>query len=697
MCRRAGGYIFLFDTRSCLMKYVRWDIPDKGPEIPPELLRAGCTPLLAALLAGRGMSAPGEAARFLNAGEEELCDPMLLPDMPQAAARLRLAVGRGERVAVFGDYDVDGITSACMMTLYLRSKGLKCEPYIPDRLEEGYGLNMAAIDTLAAHGAQLIVTVDCGITAREEARHAKELGIDMIITDHHECGSGSLPEAVAVVDPKRPDSAYPNPGLAGVGVAFKLLCAVEGAAGKVLDEYADLIAAGTVADVMPLTGENRYIVRRGLKMLENPERAGIRALLNECGASGRRLNAATIGFTLAPRLNAAGRLGRTDSAVRLLLTSDEEDASNCAAELCQLNRHRQELEQEIWEEAHEMLRRSPPSGPIVLASERWHQGVIGIAASRLAEEFALPTVMICLNGEQGKGSCRSYGGFNLFDALSACSDCLEGFGGHALAAGLSIKRGRVDDFRAALEEYYRKAPPPEPAVLECELRVEDPALLTMDCVASLERLEPYGAGNARPTLCITDALLERVTPIGGGKHLRLRIAKGGAVYDAVMFSCREEELGARAGDRVDAAFFPQVNEYHGVRSVQLLITALRAADTLPLCREVLGNTEDIGPWEGSDLCPQRSDFVQVWRWLQRRGGTAEGGLADAAHWRPGGMHPAKLLLCLRVMRDVGLVAGALSGTLLSVHVLQREGKADLDAHPLVIRLRQLRQKYSEGR
>ena len=688
--------VFYF-YRELLMRYARWDIPDKGPEIPPELLRAGCTPLLAALLALKGLDTPEAALSFLDGGEEALGDPMLLPDMPAATARLKLALERGERVAVFGDYDVDGITSACMMTLYLRSRGIDCEPYIPDRLEEGYGLNMAAIDALAARGAQLIVTVDCGITAREEARHAKELGMDMIITDHHECIAGALPEAVAVVDPKRPGSRYPNGGLAGVGVAFKLLCAVEGDAGRVLERYADLVAAGTVADVMPLTGENRYIVRRGLQMLERPERPGLRALLNESGAAARHLNAATIGFTLAPRLNAAGRLGRTAAAVQLLLTDDAAEAERCAAELCRLNRERQELEQGIWADAHEMLRRSPPEGPIVLASEDWHQGVIGIAASRLAEEFAMPAVMICLSGELGKGSCRSYGGFNLFDALTACAPWLEGFGGHALAAGLTIKRENVDGFRAALAEYYKKAPPPQPAVLACELRVEDPALLTMDCVASLERLEPYGAGNPRPTLCITDALLERVTPIGGGKHLRLRIAKGGAAYDAVMFSCREEELGARAGDRVDAAFFPQVNEYHGVRSVQLLMTALRPADTLPLCREVLGGAEGLGPWEGSDLCPQRADFVQVWRWLERRGGAAEGDIDDVAHWRPGGMHPAKLLLCLRVMRDVGLVAAVLNGTALSIRMLHREGKADLDAHPLVMHLRKLRQKYSEGR
>lgn len=678
------------------MKYSDWNIPPEPPEIPRLLTEAGYTPLLAALLWRRGIDTPEEAEAFLRGGPELLGDPMLLEDMDKAADRLRLAIERRETVAVFGDYDVDGITSACLVTSWLRSKGLKCEPYIPDRLEEGYGLNMAAMDTIKSRGASLIVTVDCGITAAQEAAYAASLGMDMIVTDHHECGACPLPEAVAVVDPKRPDGSYPNADLAGVGVAFKLLCAVEGGPEQILDGYADLIATGTIADVMPLTGENRYIVRRGLAMLANSSRPGIRALLAEAGALGKRISATTVGFTLAPRLNAAGRLGRADVAVRLLLTEDEEEAARLAAELCRLNRERQELEHCIYEEAHELLSASKPTEPIVLAAEGWHQGVIGIAASKLAEEFSLPTVMICLDGENGKGSCRSCGGFNLFDALSACSEWLEGFGGHALAAGLSIKREQVEGFRAALAEYYRSVPPAKAPCLVCDLRVEDPALLSMDCVSSLEQLEPYGTGNPRPTLCIVDALLDRVTPIGGGRHLKLRLEKGGVFFDCVMFSRREEDLNVHEGDRVDAAFYPQINEYHGRNSVQLLMTDLRQTDTMPLCLDILEDRLP-GPWAGSDLCPERSDFVRVWRWLERRGGCAGGEVSDIAGWRPGGMHPAKLLICLRVMRDVGLVKAERSGNNIRVQVCPRKGKADLASHPILIKLRAYKERYRGGR
>ncbi len=678
------------------MNYSDWNIPPEGPEIPAALTQAGYTPLLAALLCRRGIRTPEEAESFLHGGPELLGDPMLLQDMDKAAARVRRAIEQRETVAVFGDYDVDGITSACLVTSWLRSKGLECEPYIPDRMEEGYGLNLAAMDTIKSRGASLIITVDCGITAAQEAEYAASLGMDMVVTDHHECGACPLPNAVAVVDPKRPDSRYPNADLAGVGVAFKLLCAVEGDAAGVLEQYADLIATGTVADVMPLTGENRYIVRLGLEMLNHSARPGIRALLSESGALGKRVSASTVGFTLAPRLNAAGRLGHADVAARLLLTTDVDEAARLAAELCRLNRERQEIEHGIYEEARELLSAERPTEPIVLAAEGWHQGVIGIAASKLVEEFSLPAIMICLDGESGKGSCRSCGGFNLFDALSACSQWLEGFGGHALAAGLSIKREHVDDFRAALAEYYHSVPPAEAPSLVCDLRVDDPALLSMACVESLEELEPYGNGNPRPTLCIVDALLDKVTPIGGGRHLKLRLEKGGVFFDCVMFSRREEELGAREGDRVDAAFYPQINEYHGHRSVQLLMTELRQTDTMPLCLDILADRLP-DPWAGSDLCPDRSDFVSVWRWLERRGGSAGGEVADIAGWRPGGMHPAKLLICLRVMRDLGLVKAERSGNNIRVHICPRQGKADLASHPILIKLRAYRERYRRGR
>lgn len=678
------------------MKYSNWIIPSCAPEVPEALLAAGYTPLLAAMLARRGITRPEAAREFLYGGAELLQPAENMADMAKAAGRVRSAIENRETVAVYGDYDVDGITSACLVTSYLRERGLTCIPYIPDRLEEGYGLNSAALDTLAAQGATLVITVDCGITAVEEAEHAKSLGLDLIITDHHECGAGPLPDAYAVVDPKRGDCPYPNKGLAGVGVGFKLLCAVDGDPESLLARYADLVAAGTVADVMPLTGENRYIVRRGLEQMAERPRPGLSALLSECGGAAKRMTATTVGFTIAPRINAAGRLGNAALAAKLLLSRTLSDAVPLAQELCRMNRERQELEQQIWSEAHELLRQNPPDGPIVLASDGWHQGVIGIAASRLAEEFGLPCVMICLDGNMGKGSCRSFGGFNLFDALKACSGYLEGFGGHALAAGLTIRRDKVDEFRAALGEYYRSCPAPEQPALECELRIDDPAMLSMECVESLEALEPYGTGNPRPNICVTDVMLERVTPIGGGSHVKLRLGKAGRSFDCVMFSTRAEQLGASEGDRVDAVFYPQINEFHGRRSVQLLMVDLRRADTELECESILAGEVPCA-WECESLYPDRRDFVRVWRWLEHRGKSVTGRLAALDAWGPAGISAAKAAVCLRAMSESGLAHIELSGGEITVSALEREGKADLDASPVMIKLRARREQYRERR
>ena len=574
-----------------------------------------------------------------------------------------------------------------MLTDYLRRRGVPVHPYIPDRIEEGYGLNMDAITSLQrADDITLIITVDCGITAIDETNYALQRGIDMVITDHHECSGQAIPNAVAVVDPKRPGSQYPNGGLAGVGVAYKLLCALEGSSEQVLRDYGDLVAIGTVADVMPLTGENRYLVAQGLAQINTNPRPGIRALLHECGAEGRPVTATTIGFTLAPRINAAGRLGKTAIAALLLLTDDSADADRYAAGLCQLNRERQELEQQIWEEASAIACRYPPRAPLVLASDTWHQGVIGIAASRLSEEFHLPTIMICCDGERGKGSCRSFGGFNLYNALSACSEYLEGFGGHALAAGLTIRRENIDRFRRALGEYYRQNPADDLPELTCDLRVDDPHLLTMACIESLDALEPCGNGNPKPLLCITGARLVNAVPIGGGRHLRLHFAKGGYNYAGIFFSCTPAELGVRIGQWADVAFTPQINEFRGRRSVQLLVTDVRPSDPLPLCSALLKN-QCVPAWDTVDLYPLRADFAVAWRWLKA---PMVFSLSELPERAP--MRPEKFCVCLRVMAEMGLAAVDFDGEMLRLRPLPTSGKVDLGASKLLQALRDRRQK-----
>lgn len=557
------------------MKYPNWKIPQTAPQIPKALVQAGYPPLLAALLGQRGMTEPETAEQFLYTKLTCLEDPRALPDMEKAAACLEKAIEAGTSTAVFGDYDVDGITSGCLLTDYLRSRGLPCKLYIPDRIREGYGLNTGAIQTLYDQGVRLIVTVDCGVTAVEEVAFAKSLGMEVIITDHHQCRD-VLPDAIAVVDPKRPGCTC-GENLAGVGVAFKLASVLERSSRRCLLRYADLVAVGTVADMMPIVGENRYIVRVGLDKLREQPRPGLRSLLEEAGVSDKRLNAMAIGFSMAPRINAAGRLGQTGVATELLLTEDPQRCKKLAETLCEMNRSRQHIEGEIWEEANRLLQQSPPTTPIVLAAEDWHQGVIGIAANRLAEAYCLPTVMICLDGDMGKGSCRSYGGFPLYQALEACSAYLESYGGHAMAAGLSIRRENLAAFREAMADYYRAHPPTELPSLEADLLVDSAGLLEMYNVESLDLLEPCGFGNPRPLLCMTDVYLERIVPMGGGKHLRLHLGKFGRSYEGVFFSQTAETLGAGEGERVDIMFSPQINEYRGRRSVQLLLTDLRPA------------------------------------------------------------------------------------------------------------------------
>lgn len=655
------------------MNQTVWNIPSAAA-IPEELTQAGYPPLLSAVLAARGIVTAAAAEAFLGGADEELEDPYRLTDMDKAVARIRLAIERREAVAVYGDYDVDGITSSCLLTEYLRGLGLRTEIYIPDRLEEGYGLNTDAIAHLREMGVTLIITVDCGVTAVEETRRAAELGVDMIITDHHEC-QAELPPAAAVVNPKRPDCPYSGRELAGVGVTFKLICAMEGGSARTLSRYADLVAIGTIADVMPLTGENRRIVKAGLEKLRRDPRPGLAALMEETGVREQRLTASSIGFTLAPRINAAGRLGRVRCAAELMLEHDRGRAVKLASTLCEMNRERQRLEADIWADAEKMLAGQPLDGPIVLAAEGWHQGVIGIVASRLTEAHNVPAVMISLDGGHGKGSCRSWGGFNLFDALSACGELLEGFGGHALAAGLNIRRENIDAFRAALREYYLAHPPAEDDGLSPEVLIDSGALLTMGCVASLDRLEPCGAGNPRPTFCITEARLSSFTSIGGGKHTSLRLDAFGQTWECVWFGKRAEELGIPVGRAADVIFYPQISEFRGRRSIQLVIQAMRAHDPTERCRRILSGERD------ASLRLDRAELALVWRALERRC-PLQTELSRLGALEPR-LSPAKVALSLRVLSEVSLaqLEFELDGPGLSVSLPAHSGKADLMESP----------------
>ena len=472
------------------LKYGIWNVAEPEMGAVNELVRNGYAPLTAMILAARGIQDQRQAKAYLDC-DAALLDPFLMTDMDLAAGRVAVAMEKGEKIAVFGDYDVDGITATCLLTDFICRHGGNCQPYIPGRLEEGYGLNPIAIHKLHEDGVTLIVTVDCGITAIEEAQLCKQLGIDLVITDHHECKE-ILPEAIAVVDPHRPDGGYPHMELSGVGVAFKLASALCGDQQQVLEQYADMVCLGTVADVMPLHGENRVFVSRGLESLRNTKRPGIEALMRQTGCDMHNINASAVGYVLAPRINAAGRMGQIELAVELFLTGDSRRAEETAKALCELNRHRQSVESDIYNQAVEMLPEQTPDA-IVLADESWHQGVVGIVASRIAEEYCCPTFLICLDGEHGKASSRSYGGFNLFSALSNLSSLLESYGGHELAAGFTINRSQIAAFReeicALAREYYTEDIPRTTLDADCAI---SPELLTLANVESLEQLEPCG-------------------------------------------------------------------------------------------------------------------------------------------------------------------------------------------------------------
>ena len=680
------------------VKYGIWNVSEPKPEAVNALVSGGYAPLAAMVLASRGIGTNAQAKAYLDCNAE-LPDPFLMTDMDRAAGRVGLAMAGGEKIAVFGDYDVDGITSTCLLTDFLRSNGADVVSYIPGRLEEGYGLNPLAIHQLHGQGVKLIITVDCGITAVAEAQLCKELGIDLVITDHHEC-KDILPEAIAVVDPHRPDGGYPHKNLSGVGVAFKLAAALSGDQQAVLEEYADMVCLGTVADVMPLQGENRVFVARGLEALRHTRRPGIAALMAESGCDSKTVSASSIGFMLAPRINAAGRMGQIDLAVELFLTQDPVRAATVASQLCDLNRQRQSVESEIYDQAVAMLPPGQPPEAIVLADESWHQGVVGIVASRIAEEFACPTFLICLDGEHGKASSRSHGGFNLFASLTALSPLLESYGGHELAAGFTISRANIPEFRrqvcALAAGYYCDDSPRTAMDIDCAIPAE---LLTIPNIESLEVLEPCGNGCPKPVLMMPGLTIERITMVGGGRHMRLRLRSRRGGFNAIYFSVNPESVSVQPGDVVDVAFTPQINEYRNERSVQMNVLDIRpscnaecSADTADYAALYRGQ---LTPAIAAALLPERTMLAMVWRYLAAAPGDIQESplclCRKIVRWTGKPLSLGQLMTCLDIFKDVGLMEITRQHKSITIRLTPGENKADLNTSQTMQRLRKAKE------
>ena len=675
------------------VKYGIWNVGQPASSAVNALVGCGYAPLTAMVLSARGIHDPRQAKEYLCC-DSELLDPFLMTDMDLAAERVRLAVARGEKIAVFGDYDVDGITSTCLLTAFLRHQGADVVSYIPGRLEEGYGLNPIAIDQLHREGVNLIITVDCGITAVDEALLCKKLGIDLVITDHHEC-KDVLPEAVAVVDPHRPDGGYPHKNLSGVGVAFKLAAALSGDQEAVLEEYADMVCLGTVADVMLLQGENRVFVAKGLESLRQTRRPGIAALMQESGCPQETVSASSIGFMLAPRINAAGRMGQINLAVDLFLTDDPHKASELAKALCELNRQRQSVESGIYDQAVSMLPEGKTPEAIVLADETWHQGVVGIVASRIAEEFCCPTFLICLDGEHGKASSRSFGGFNLFASLTALSDLLESYGGHELAAGFTINRSQIAAFREQIckraAEFYSDSGIRTVLDIDCAVT---PELLTVRSIDSLSVLEPCGTGCPKPVLMMRNLIIDRISMVGNGRHMRLRLRSGHHNINAIYFSANPESVSIEPGDLVDVAFHPQINEFRGERSVQMHVLDIRPSCGFECSPELGGYshiaTKTLTSGEAAYLLPERATLGAIWRYLiSLERDIKEDPLClcrKIVRWANRPLSLGQMLTCLDIFRDVGLLQTQRFHKYITIRLTPGPNKADLNESETLQRL-----------
>ena len=591
-----------------------WNVGTPDEKKVSEIASAlGISEFLSRIIVSKGFTEPEEAKSFLYGSTEMLYDPYLMPDMDKAVERVRRAVADKEKILIYGDYDVDGVTSVALLLMYLKSIGGVADYYIPERVNEGYGLNNAAIDRIKADGVSLIITVDSGITAENEVEYASSLGIDVVITDHHECRE-NLPKAVAVVNPHRQDSVYPFAELAGVGVVFKLVCAMEDNknVSRLCQKYCDIVALGTVADVMPIIGENRVIVKIGLEQLENTSNFGLKALTvstfsEKRSAKNKKLTASSISFGLAPRINAAGRIGNVNKAVQLLITDNKQEAENIADYLCSVNRERQLIENEIFEQAINQIDGTVDYDDdkiIVLSSDSWHLGVIGIVASKITERYGLPSILISFDGDTGKGSGRSIKGFNINEAISQCKELLIKYGGHELAAGLTIQRENVGEFRKRINDYAKNAFDFDNVrtYINADFEIGS-ADITVQNALEISRLEPYGVQNPEPLFCMKNVLIREIYPIGEGRHLKLILEKDGITFNAVYFGMTRENFPYPENTFADFMFNLSYNDFRGDVTAQIIVKDVRLEEAQ--YRQKLGQEELFADvMSGKIPCPE---------------------------------------------------------------------------------------------
>ena len=670
------------------MSLKKWEVFQSNPNVTKQITKdMNISGLLAVLLEERGIVEMEQFEKFFHS-EGNLSDPFLITDMEKAADRIFNAIENFEKIAVYGDYDADGVTATAMLYSYLESCGANVIYYIPEREGEGYGLNCNAVDTLHAQEVNLIVTVDNGISSIQEVAYANCLGMDVVVTDHHRPRT-ELPEAYAVVDPYRADCDCPYKDYSGVGVAFKLIMALEGEdcnLGALLDNYADLVAIGTIGDVVPLTGENRSFVKAGLKMISRTDRLGLRALMERAGVEGRQLTAGNVAFTLVPRINATGRMGSPDRAVRLLISEYPEEACELSTEINDDNEYRRQIEKEIYEKVMQKLQDEPErlyDRVLVIEGENWHHGVIGIISSRITDQFGKPSIILSYNGEEAKGSGRSIEGFSLFQAVSACGQFLSQYGGHPMAAGLTLQTKNIPAFRKAINDYAASLGDPMPTQvlkIDCILNPRD---LSVEIPQEIHALEPFGMGNPSPLFGLYHVTLSNITPVGGGKHLRVSVMQNGCIVRCMKFGTTLEQFPYRPGDILDLAVTLDAREYNGKNTLSIFIKDIKLsgidvdavlADTALYEKSKRG--EPLSKNELERLFPNRGAFAAVYRMIRDVNGFCGSPEILLERAKDVG-NMAMLLTVLDVLAEYRLITLEKPGDIVKAEIVHTTHKVDL--------------------
>lgn len=674
----------------------KWEVRPLDKERAAAFAQTYGVPFFLAMLMNiRGLDDAAHLREFLGEGEP-LSDPFLLKDMDKAAARITRAVDNMEKIAVYGDYDADGVTSTAMLYSYLETRGADVIFYIPQREGEGYGMNMGAVEYLKEQGVSLIVTVDNGISSVQEVARANELGIDVVVTDHHR-PQAILPDAVAVVDAYRPDDTSPYKHFSGVGIAFKLLMALEDGAGDVedlLEAYSDLAAIGTIGDIVPLTGENRTLIRAGLERLSQSDRPGVQALLENAGIAGKALTSTNVAFTLVPRINATGRMGAPERAVRLLISGYEEEAEVLSEEICADNEERRRVEAEIAEAAFADIEAKGymKDRVVVVDGENWHHGVIGIVASRVTERCGKPCMIISRGETEAKGSGRSIEGFSLFEAICACGDLLIKFGGHPMAAGITLKPENIEAFRKRINRYAAEHFPQMPTqtvTLDCKL---NPAALSVSMAQSLTQLEPFGNGNPQPVFGLFNMELSNVTPVGGGGHLRLTLEKNGAVITAMRFNTKPEELPYHIGDKIDLAVQLEAREFRGQPSLTVIVRDMKFAafntekNIASLASfEKWQRGEALSAEDKNRLYPDRACLAAIYRALRTVNGKETDQVRFVSQFGKD-MTLGLFKTALLVFEERGLVHSEIADDTFTATLIETSGKTDITRSPVLLAL-----------